>query len=579
MAVQGPFLHQAVDSDCDFGAVPSFWFVADLLDAAESKGQPREAIQDPVSWAYLIATSERLRHGPDSLGDHLVLPLRFFELFEKIIQKPSLRRSCLELRRFLLIRERIRDQARIAWQLAGRFPTINRNAIWNASVFSSLGWVLLVNTDGTKAHPLVREVSGPSDITGSIQAFKAASILARDFCLKWNLPDWCLLWTTRMSWPSTVASLESAPAIEWHLARIASYLEAQGRPTLNGVSQDGYADSCKHVGMDPRGSWRDGILKLAAAAFPEQEAHSGDYPEPDTRWIRIAFRQSAARTSDSSQLVCAHLEQERELAIRTMEAMQQKLSRLTFEGIMAGMAEFTAGAGHEINNPLAIIQGRARQLHQSAESLVKKQGLTEFRARLEDIQKQCQRLHALLKKLMRFARPGSPILTPVEVQQIVSRLIKICRSALGTASFEGPPTTDWNSMPYQLTHFGHLEEAWTELCRNASFATGEGGIVSMRVDLAPSGQLVLRLSNSGPAIPDEIKESLFTPFFSSRQAGRASGLGLPLAWRLLDSIGAKLILESDGSDRPVCWRVEMPAKRVTVFNLDEDENQNGRNAA
>lgn len=579
MALQGPFLPQAIDTECALGAVPSFCFVADLLDAADSNGQPREAIQDPVSWAYLVATSDSLRHGPDSLGDNLVLPLRFFELFEKIIQKPNFRRSCLELRRFAMIRERIQDQARIAWQLAGRFPTINRNALWNASVLSSLGWVLLANKDGTKAHPLACEVFGLGDITKSTQAFKAASILARDFCLKWNLPDWCLLWTTRMSWPVTVASLEGDPAIEWHLARIASYLEAQGKPTLNGVSYQGYVDSCKLVGMDPRGSWRDGILQLAAAAFPKQKAHLGDYPEPDTRWIRIAFRKSAARTSDSSHLVSAHLAQERELAIRSMEAMQQELSRLTFESMMAGMAEFTAGAGHEINNPLAIIQGRARQLHQSAESLVKKQGLTEFRSRLEDIQEQCRRLHALLKKLMRFARPGSPALAPVEVPEIVNRLTKICLTALGTASFDGPPTADWNSMPYQLTHFGHLVDAWTELCRNASFAAGERGCVSMRVDLAPTGQLILRLSNSGPAIPEEFKQNIFTPFFSSRPAGRAPGLGLPLAWRLLDSIGAKLILESDGKDQPVCWKVELPAKKLAILKSDHAESQTVRNAA
>lgn len=579
VALQGSALPQVIGSECDLGAVPSLWFVADLLDASESKGQPREAIQDPVSWAYLVATSERLRQGPDSLGDHLVLPLRFFELLEKMIQKPSIRRSCLELRRFATIRQRVRDQSRIAWKLADKFSNINRNALWNASVFSCLGCVLLVNTDGTKAHPLGREIPGPGDYTDSYEPFKSASVLARDFCLNWNLPDWCLLWTTRMSWPAAVASMAGDPAIPWHLARIASYLEAQGRPTLNGVSYQGYADSCNLVGLDPRGSWRDAVLQSAAAAFPEREVHSGDYPEPDLKWIRIAFRQSAARTSDSSRLISGHQAQERELAIRAMETMQLELSRITFERVMAGMAEFTAGAGHEINNPLAIIQGRARQLHRSAASLVKKHGLTEFRWCLDDIQEQCRRLHSLLKKLMRFARPGTPTLTPVDVPEIVNRLTKISRSTLGAISFEGPSGTNWNSMPYQLTHLGHLVDAWTELCRNASFAAGEGGMVSMRVDLAPTGQLILRLSNSGPAIPDELKANLFTPFFSSRQAGRASGLGLPLAWRLLESIGAKLILESDGRDHPVCWKVEMPATRVAVIKYDEAETNNVRNAA
>ena len=108
---------------------------------------------------------------------------------------------------------------------------------------------------------------------------------------------------------------------------------------------------------------------------------------------------------------------------------------------------------------------------------------------------------------------------------------------------------------------------------------GENGTVSMRVDLAPTGRLSIRLSNSGAAVPEEIKQNLFTPFFSSRQAGRAPGLGLPLAWRLLDSIGAKLTLESDGKDTPVCWKVEMPLMNISISTRDIPESQPVRHAA
>ena len=581
MAGFGPSLTQRFEMECGLGAIPSFCFVADLLDAAESKGQPRDLLQDPVTWAYLVSTSESFRTGPDALGNHLDLPARFFELLEGMVSQPNPRRSCLEIRRFASLRGRIRDQARIAWQLAGRFPSLGRNAIWNATVFSSLGWVLLANADGAKVSSLAcdHEVYCPGGTNESSQLIKKAALLARDFCLKWNLPEWCLLWTTRMSWPATVASLGGAPATEWHLVRVASFLEAQGRPTLNGVTSEGYADSCHFLGLDPRGAWREGLLRLATTVFPEKESPLGDYPEPDKRWIQIALRQSSARISDFTRLEYAHLAHERELAIRSMEAMQQDLSRLTFERVMAGMAEFTAGAGHEINNPLAIIQGRARQLHLSAKSLVKKQGLTEFRTRLEDIQEQCQRLHGLLKKLMRFARPGSPVLEAVHAQEIIERLSNICRSNFENIAFDCLSTADWNAIPAQMTHIGYLSDAWTELCRNASFAAGENGTVSMRVDLAPTGRLSIRLSNSGAAVPEEIKQNLFTPFFSSRQAGRAPGLGLPLAWRLLDSIGAKLTLESDGKDTPVCWKVEMPLMNISISTRDIPESQPVRNAA
>lgn len=569
MAGLGSYDPQALDKERASWPVPSMWFLADILEAAESGQQPLGSIQDPVTWAYLLATCDPLRRGPNTLGNRFEPTHRFLELIQKQIPSPGMRRSCLELRRFSFIRSRIRDQARIAWQLAGRFPTIKQNALWNASVLSSLGWVLLVNNDGTKASSLDSQTHDLGGGAEHSELFQQASSLARDFCLNLNLPDWCLLWTTRMGWPATAASLEGGPALDWHLARIASFLEARDRPTLNGVNSRGYADSCKLVGMDPWGPWRDGILQRADEACPDPEAHSGDYPEPDPRWIRIAIRQAAARTSDSGRLISAHLAHERDLAIRSMEAMHLELSNLAFEQVMAGMAEFTAGAGHEINNPLAIIQGRARQLHRSADALVKKSGLSEFRSRLEDIQEQCRRLHALLKKLMRFARPGSPVLAPIEVPEMVERLAVICRNDLGTIPFDSPIPADWNSVPIQMTDFAFLRDAWTELSRNAAFAATETGTVSMRVDFSSGGQLILRLSNSGPAIPDDLKRNLFTPFFSSRQAGRAPGLGLPLAWRLLDSIGAKLTLESDGKDHPVCWKVEMPKRNGAALSMDE----------
>lgn len=559
MAKQGPLVRTSAEPVSPLGDIPSFWYLADLLDSTTTGRHPRGAIQDPVTLAFLVAASGELRAGPWQFDHPPILPSLFLERMLSKAGEMGFRRSCLELRRFSRLRQRIRVLAGISWQLGSRFPNTNKEVLWNASILSSLGQVLFANLNGSMALDQETLAGSSGGDAETDPAFQQASHLARDFCLKWNLPDWCLLWVTRMGWPSIIASIDGNQATEWHLARIASHLEARGEPTLNGVSHEGFLDSCKATGMDPGGPWRDGVVQRALEAFPENDSPSGDYPETDARWVGIALGQALSKATDGEARLSIHMAHERELAVRTMEQMHRELGRLTFERVMTGMAEFAAGAGHEINNPLAIIQGRARQLHRSAESLVKKPGLSEFRTRLEDIQAQCRRLHALLRKLMRFARPGKPVLSPMAASEIVGKLAESSRSWVDGAKLEGPAGNEWNPMEIHLIDMEKLGEAWAELCRNAAFAAGTHGTVSMRANRASDGRLEIRLVNSGPPIPDEIRNDLFTPFFSSRQAGRAPGLGLPLAWRLLDSIRARLTLESDGKGQPVCWKVEIPA--------------------
>lgn len=542
----------------ELGAICSPWFIADLIESLECRNQPRSAIQDPVTWAILISTNENMRQGPMALATLRFLNTRSIDALEKSAFSAGHRRSCLELIRYGRFRNRLRDMARLGWQLAGRISGLDKEALWNATVFSSLGWVLLLNSESDTACSIAREVIQSPSAGDHDQVFQMAARFARDFCLKLGLPDWCLSWTTRMAWPTTLALIPAEQKKEWHAARIASFLEARGRPTLNGTLQRGFLESCKELNLDPLGHWKDGLPDLAATACPDPETPSGDFPEADHRWFRISMAQAKARSCDQTRQICEHLSRERELAVRSMEFLYEDIARLTSERIMEGMAEFTAGAGHEINNPLAIIQGKARQIQRRIETLAKKSAVEELRSTLEEIQEQCRRLHALLKKLMRFARPGPVRMSVVSAGSLVSKLEEIGQAIVTSANLECSTSSSLESMNI-ATDLTFLGDAWAEICRNAVWASGDSGIVAMRVDTShDSGRLLIRLINNGPAIPRDARPHLFTPFFSSRQAGRGAGLGLPLAWKLCESIGAKLILESDGEVQPVSWLLEIP---------------------
>ena len=560
------------------GGIPSLTYFGDMLEAGHGDGITRGPIQDPVCLALLVASDRSVGTSAESLSKVPPLPIRFLESIERLIADRASHRSALELNRCSVLRTRIWHQCRIAWQLAAMGRSADPDAAWNAAVLASLGWVVLLNEDSSSTLAQLEKLSLPNGPLGGKQSDHPHLNAARAFCLAHDLPAWCLAWTTRMNWPGSVAALDGVNSPLWHIVRISSYLAADGKTTLTGVDAQGFRDSCQALELKDNGPWREGLVQRSIRAFPDFPAMATDYPEADHRWLRLALGQAQGRALAVCESQNDVWQQERDIAVNALATMQQAFDSLSFERVMGAMAEFTAGAGHEINNPLAIIQGRARQLHRAAETMVRKSSLTEFRGYLENMQDQCRRLHSLLRKLMRFARPPQPVPQAVSVQDLLQQLAAIGRGLSGETQFEWDEAqTTAHLFQAWPTDMALLTEAWRELVLNAVHAAGPAGQVRMTVEY-DKPRLLIRLSNNGPCIAPDDRPHLFTPFFSSRQAGRAPGLGLPLAWRLLDTMGSQLSLESAGDSSPVCWLISIPGP-FPIPQAGSPELHGQRNAA
>ena len=559
------------------GAIPSLTYFGDMLEAGDGDGKIRGSIQDPVCLALLVATDRSLGDSAESLAKIPPLPIRFLDSIDRLINASASHRSALELSRCAALRTRIWHQCRIAWQLAAMSRTTDPDAAWNAAVLASLGFVVLLNEDSASTLSQLEKPSLPCGPLGGKQSVHPHLDAARGFCLSHDLPAWCLAWTTRMSWPGSVAAIDGVNSPLWHTVRIASYLAADGKTTLTGVDAQGFRDSCLALELKDNRPWREGLVQRSMLAFPDFHTMVTDYPDADRRWLRLALGQAQARAQARCDGQNEVWQKERDLAVNALATMQQAFDSLSFERVMGAMAEFTAGAGHEINNPLAIIQGRARQLHRAAETMVRKASQTEFRGHLENMQDQCRRLHAMLRKLMRFARPPQPVPQSVSAQDLIQQLAAVARGMSGDTQFEWDETQTTHLLHACPTDVSLLTEAWRELVLNAVHAAGPNGQIRMTIE-CEKPKLLIRLINNGPIIATDDRPHLFTPFFSSRQAGRAPGLGLPLAWRLLNTIGAQLSLESAGDSSPVCWLITM-AGHYPIPQLACPEVHGQRNAA
>ncbi|MCC7419181.1 MAG: HAMP domain-containing histidine kinase [Planctomycetaceae bacterium] len=209
---------------------------------------------------------------------------------------------------------------------------------------------------------------------------------------------------------------------------------------------------------------------------------------------------------------------------------------------LEAMAEFAAGAGHEINNPVAAIVGRVQMLLPGETN-------ADRRHQLQTIAAQALRIRDMIGDAMLFARPPAPECALCDLTEIVEREAATLRelaAARGTSiEFDLRPPAPVSVDRTQLAIVLHA------LVRNSFEALRSGGEVRVEVlseppqpEARPSpeeprgpaslfGACLLSVTDNGPGFSDIDRRHLFDPFYSGRQAGRGLGFGLPKCWRII----------------------------------------------
>lgn len=206
---------------------------------------------------------------------------------------------------------------------------------------------------------------------------------------------------------------------------------------------------------------------------------------------------------------------------------------------MEAMAEFAAGAGHEINNPLGSIIGQVQLL-------LKQERQTDRRQALGTIGSQAWRIRDMIGDCMLFARPPAPDLQRCELREIVRQAaadaVNSLEYSLDCLEFELPSkVVVAESDPSQIrTLMSHLVRNAVEASLNLEIEA------NVRIELAAeSNAVILTVQDEGPGIPDDnLCRHLFNPFFSGRQAGRGIGFGLPVCWQIVRNHGGLILQES-----------------------------------
>jgi len=230
---------------------------------------------------------------------------------------------------------------------------------------------------------------------------------------------------------------------------------------------------------------------------------------------------------------------------------------------LRALAEFAAGAGHEINNPVATIVGYAQQLLAGETDPDRRHALATIGA-------QAYRIRDMIGDVMLFARPPEPKPTCFDLPEVLREISDRSADNLQGTSLqvetEGGAQIPIYADPVQL------RIVLSSLLRNSMEALGGSGTIVMRAWASVENDRPLAnfsVSDTGPGMSAADREHLFDPFYSGRQAGRGLGFGLSKTWRIVTLHGGTIEAtspEAGGVTLTVSW----PASAAAAAHLQEE---------
>lgn len=216
---------------------------------------------------------------------------------------------------------------------------------------------------------------------------------------------------------------------------------------------------------------------------------------------------------------------------------------------LAAVGRLASGMAHEIRNPLASISG-------SVQLLLEGEKVSEEERNLMGIViREAERLSDLLTDFLLYARPKPPSPEEVDVSLVLDELVELLR---GDARFE-QIRIDKNypkGVQMRLDRAQIRQALWDLAVNSAEAMAGEGTLALS----ASAEEHCLYIEDSGPGVPDHLREQIFDPFFSTKEKG--TGLGLATVYSIAEAHGGQLEVATGrlgGACFKLCFNAQQPA--------------------
>ncbi|HEX4856770.1 MAG TPA: ATP-binding protein [Limnobacter sp.] len=254
---------------------------------------------------------------------------------------------------------------------------------------------------------------------------------------------------------------------------------------------------------------------------------------PEMTLAEVADKLTAPLLETSMAYVLAFRKQTEENLNRMVRERYERTSRLQ------AVATLAAGIAHDFNNIIGGIWGYAELLHDDS-------GNSEpTRRKLEQIMTGCGRARDLVNRMLTFARnqPGTPqsVNLNQQVKEALELLSPFLKAGISLQLAEQIDQAQVHAAP------GVIQQVIMNLCLNANDAIDGAGHIQVNIDAQGKSGAVLKVRDTGSGMPPEIIEQIYNPFFTTKEPGRGSGLGLSVVHGIVHELGGSIDVRSECS--------------------------------
>lgn len=244
--------------------------------------------------------------------------------------------------------------------------------------------------------------------------------------------------------------------------------------------------------------------------------------------------------------------------LRTQEIIERQRDALRQSEKLTAMGSLLAGVAHELNNPLAIVMGRASLLEEKAAG-------TALEADAQRIHEAAERCGRIVRTFLNMARSRPAERVQVAINDLVRGATELLNYGLRSHGIEVQLELA-EGLPTVMAESEQIGQILLNLIVNAQQAMAgapqprwlhiSSGVEVRRTDREP--HVWVRVQDNGPGVPQEMRETIFEPFFTTKSEGMGTGLGLAMSRSMAREHGGELRIEAKHQGSGACFRLSLP---------------------
>jgi signal transduction histidine kinase len=238
---------------------------------------------------------------------------------------------------------------------------------------------------------------------------------------------------------------------------------------------------------------------------------------------------------------------------RMVAELEKRQEQLVQSRHIASLGTLSAGIAHEINNPLNNISLIIESMLEDGEEL----GGSECMRLLQEAMDQADRARDIVRNLLEFTRASHPKPEDVNLEDLVDRTARLVRNELDLHHISFTSEVK-HQLPTLRLEKGGLQQVLLNLFMNAIQAMEDGGELRVVLDRSETlDEAKIDVIDTGPGIPEEIKDQIFDPFFTTKKDGVGTGLGLSVSYSIIAKNGGRMAVTSTPGEG-TCFSIILP---------------------